>query len=59
MYFRIKVKYRQLIVEACHDFIRLYTFLYDVCILLHHIYIKRILSEQHNRDTFTTLIILE
>ena len=58
MYFRIKVKYRQLIVEAYHDFIRLYTFLYDVCILLRHIYIKRTLSEQHDQDTFTTLIIL-
>ena len=59
MYCKIKVKYWQLIVEAYHDFTRLYTFLYDVCILLHHIYIKRKLSEQHDPDTFTTLIILE
>ena len=59
MYFKIKVKYRQLIVEAYRDFTRLYTSLYDVCIFLCHIYIKRILSKQHDRDTFTTLIILE
>ena len=41
MYFKIKVKYRQLIVEAYRDFTRLYMSLYDVCILLHHIYISK------------------
>ena len=34
-----------------------YMILYDICILLHHIY-KRIILEQHEWDTFITLTIL-
>ena len=31
--------------------------LYDICLLLHHIY-KRLIPEQHEWDTFITLTVL-
>ena len=33
-----------------------YMILYDICILLRYMYIKRIIQEQHEWDTFTRII---